>query len=166
MTDRVTFSMIRYFHGDLRRIAHALKVTAYARLIGHGEELPQKEQQILELAALLHDIGIHEAEKKYGSAAGNFQELEGPPIAEEMLRAWDAAPEVISRVCFLVGHHHTYGAIDRPDFQALVEADFLVNLEEDKMSLQAVETVGAKYFRTSAGRELLAAMWPEAVFEK
>lgn len=82
----------------------------------------------LELAALLHDIGIHEAERKYGSAAGQYQELEGPPIAQKILEQLGAEPELAQRVCYLVGHHHSYTLVDGPDFQALVEADFIVNI--------------------------------------
>ena len=41
---------------------------------------------------------------------------------------------LIDRVCFLVGHHHTYTEIDGIDFQILVEADFLVNAREEKMT--------------------------------
>ena len=33
----------------------------------------------------MHDIGIHEAERKYNSSAGNYQELEGPAIAADIL---------------------------------------------------------------------------------
>ena len=38
-------------------------------------------------AAILHDIGIHEAERKHGSSSGRLQELEGPPIARAILEA-------------------------------------------------------------------------------
>ena len=36
-------------------------------------------------AAILHDIGIHKAEEKYKSSAGNYQEIEGPPIAKAIM---------------------------------------------------------------------------------
>ena len=41
------------------------------------------------------------------------------------------AENVIERVCYLIGHHHTYTGIEGRDYQILVEADFLVNLYED-----------------------------------
>jgi hypothetical protein len=31
---------------------------------------------------------------------------------------------LVERVCYLVGHHHTYTNIDGPDYQILVEAGF------------------------------------------
>lgn len=36
--------------------------------------------------------------------------------------------DIIERVCYLVGHHHTYNSIDGMDYQILVEADFFGKL--------------------------------------
>ncbi len=83
----VISKMIHYNSGDPRRINHALKVYAFAKAIGEQEGLPLVQQQTLETAAVLHDIGIHVSEEKYHSAAGNYQEIEGPPIAQVMLGA-------------------------------------------------------------------------------
>lgn len=66
---------------------------------------------------------------------------------------------MIERVCFLVGHHHTYTAIDDIDFQILVEADFLINIFEDGMSQEAVCKIRDRYFRTNAGLSLLKLMY-------
>ncbi len=55
---------------------------------------------------------------------------EGPALAEQMLSELGFEKDVIERVSFLVGHHHTYTGIDGLDYQILVEADFLVNLFE------------------------------------
>lgn len=161
MVHKVMEEMILYFQGDVRRINHALKVTAFAQLLGKLEGLPSQEQHILELAAVLHDIGIHEAEKKYNSTAGNYQEREGPPIAEAILKKCHVEEEIIPRVSFLVGHHHSYQKIDGSDFQILVEADFLVNIDEDSMKKEIVETVVKKYFKTAGGIRLAEAMYLE-----
>ena len=40
---------------------------------------------ILEVAALTHDIGIKISEEKYNSSAGKYQEIEGPAVAQQML---------------------------------------------------------------------------------
>ena len=87
--------MIAWDQGDPRRIQHALKVYQFASLIGRMEGLPGDVQDVLEIAAILHDIGIHAAEKKYGSTAGKYQEQEGGPLAEQILHelgipAWTA----------------------------------------------------------------------------
>ena len=124
---RLAFHMIDYYAGDARRINHFIRVHGYARLIGLKEGLDNKTQAILEAAALVHDIGIKPSEKKYGHCEGPLQELEGPPVARAMLSELGFQADVIERVCFLVGHHHTYTHIDGIDYRILVEADFLVN---------------------------------------
>ncbi len=151
----VSLRMIAYFDGDVRRINHALKVYGFATAIAGVEKLDERQHQIVDIAALLHDIGIVNAEKKYNSSAGNYQELEGPPVARELLVQFNLPSEIIDRICFLIGHHHSYTKIDRIDFQILVEADFLVNIFEDNLSGNAIHSIREKYFKTKAGKEML-----------
>ena len=54
----------------------------------------------LETAAYVHDIGIKISEEKYNSSAGKYQEIEGPPIAEEMLTKLGYDKNVIERVSY------------------------------------------------------------------
>ena len=86
---------------------------------------------MLESAAVVHDIGIKVCEEKYGSCEGKLQEKEGPGIAGALLSELGYEKQVIERVCYLVGHHHTYTEIVGLDYQIPVETDFLVNLFED-----------------------------------
>ena len=151
--------MIEYFGADVRRINHALKVHSFASLIAKNENLNAEIQEITEVAAILHDIGIPVSEQKYGSCIGKYQELEGPPIARELLQQLGASHELTERVCFLIGHHHTYTKIDGIDFQILVEADFLVNIFEDEMSTSAIESARDKYFKTKTSSWLLKTMY-------
>ncbi len=157
--NRIIRAMIQYDAGDPRRIQHALKVFAFAKSIGESEGLSEKQAKILEIAAVLHDIGIHNSEKKYGSANGKQQEQEGPPVAKAILRECGVSDDISERVCYLVGHHHTYTDIDGIDYQILVEADFLVNVYEDGMGELQAQTVLEKYFKTEAGKEYLTAMF-------
>lgn len=124
--------MVSYNTGDPSRIQHAMKVYAFSNAIGKEEGLSSEMQLLLESAAVLHDIGIHESERKYGSSEGRYQELEGPPVARKILAKYDLPSDFVDRVCFLVGHHHTYKKIDGLDYQVLVEADFLVNVYDDQ----------------------------------
>ena len=126
--NKVTTAMIDYYQGDPKRIQHFTKVHSYARLIGIGEELDDASLFILEAAAYTHDIGIRVAEEKYGRCDGKLQEQEGPIIAQKMLSQLGFENYIVERICFLIGHHHTYDNIDGLDYQILVEADFLVNL--------------------------------------
>ena len=147
---------ITFDHGDAKRIQHFLKVHAFAALIGRLENIPQETQDLLEAAAILHDIGIHAAEEKHHSTAGKYQELEGPAIARDLLEGFEACnADFIDRVCFLIAHHHTYKNVDGPDYQILLEADFLVNAYEDQLSSQAIRSFRGQVFRTASGCMLL-----------
>lgn len=151
--------MIAYDKGDPRRIQHFIKVHDFARTIGQLEGLDDDTLYILESAAVVHDIGIHVCEEKYGSCEGKLQEKEGPALAKEMLERLGYEHEVIDRVCYLVGHHHTYTNIDGVDYQILVEADFLVNLYEDEVSSDAVRKAYQNIFKTESGRKICRNMF-------
>jgi len=158
-TSQVLREMVRYFEDDTRRINHTFKVYGFAGTIAAGERIGENTEQIILLAAVLHDIGIKEAERKYNSSAGHYQESEGPPIAAEIMKNCGVTAEISDRVCYLVGHHHSYNRIDGIDFQILVEADLLVNSYEDEMKQDVVESVGEKVFRTETGKSLLKSMY-------
>lgn len=148
-------AMSEYEESCVQRVNHFCKVFAFAKAIGEGESLSPELQGILETAAIVHDIGIKPSLEKYGSSAGEYQEKEGPAVAREMLQKLEYPEPVIQRVCFLVGHHHTYSQIDGPDYQALVEADFLVNIFEGEMKRPEIETVKKNIFCTETGIRLL-----------
>jgi len=153
-------AMIDYFGHDVRRINHALKVFSFASLLAEEELVnDSQKKEIVSYSALLHDIGIPEAERKYHSSAGPYQEKEGPPIARNILEKVGVSQEIQDRVCFIIAHHHTYSAIDGMDFQILVEADFLVNIFEDGMSWESVVSVRDRIMKTPAGIRLLDGMY-------
>ena len=106
--DRLYMEMIRYYQGDPKHIQHFVKVHSFSRLIGQGEGLDEDTMYILEAAALVHDIGIKVGMEKYGRSDGKTQEAEGPAAAREMLTHLGFKEQVIRRVEYLVGHHHTY----------------------------------------------------------
>lgn len=152
---KVFAASVAYDAGDPKRIQHFLKVYAYAAQIGFKEGLSEREQEILEVAALLHDIGIHPSEAKYGSSAGKYQEIEGPIVARPLLEELGFDEELIERVCFLIAHHHTYAGVEGRDWQILLEADFLVNAFEDGTRRESILAFKEKIFKTEAGKELL-----------
>ena len=157
--ETVLLSMIEYDAGDPRRIQHLIKVHSFANLICELEAVDASTQEVVSIAALVHDIGIRNSELKYGSSAGRYQELEGPPEAQALLSRLGYPAPFVERVCWLVGHHHTYGSIRELDHQILVEADFLVNAYEDEMDSSAIATVRRQIFKTGSGLHLLDAMY-------
>ena len=159
-TQTLALAMIEYNNGDPKRIQHTTKVHAYASMIGRIEGLDEETLFILESAALVHDIGIRASEQKYGHQNGKLQEQEGPAVAREMLtRIGGYSERQIERICWLVGHHHTYHVCEDLDYQILIEADFIVNLYEDNESPHAIRAVRKNIFRTGSGTKMLETMF-------
>ena len=156
---QIASAMISYYAGDPRRVNHFLKVYGFAKTIGEMENVDNTVQKIIEIAALTHDIGIKNSEKKYNSSAGSYQQIEGPSEAQKLLEKLNVEDSIINRVCWLIAHHHTYTDIQGIDYQILVEADFIVNAFEDNMSIAAIKSVREKIFKTSAGTDILNKMY-------
>lgn len=152
-------AMINYYAGDVPRINHFLKVYGFTKAIGEMEGIGDTTQEILEAAALTHDIGIKNSEQKYNSASGYYQQLEGPQEAKELLEKLEFGSGLIDRVCWLIAHHHTYDDIKDIDYQILVEADFLVNAYEEDLSEAAVQKIRTRLFKTPAGISFLDRMY-------
>ncbi len=150
-----------YDKGDPMRIQHFTKVWTYSRLIGHGEGLSSVEEMTLEAAAILHDIGIHKAEKDFGSSADPLQEKLGPGEAYPILMKLDFPEKMTERILYLIGHHHTYKDIDGADYQILVEADFLVNIYEDGLNHEAAMSAYNNIFKTETGKKMFRSMYGE-----
>jgi HD superfamily phosphodiesterase len=150
--DRVAIEMKRYFDGDFKRIGHASKVARYADKISKNED---GNRAVIMIAAYLHDIGIHEAEKKYNSTAAKYQEELGPPIAEEILKKLGATEEMIKEVCDIVGHHHHPREEETLNFKAVYDADLIANLEDNKkeepINPERLDKIIEKSFLTKSG---------------
>lgn len=162
LINTLILKMTEYYMGDAKRIQHFIKVYTFSKMIGEMEQLRERQLLILELAAVVHDIGIRAAEEQYGSSMGKYQEMLGPDLAKDMLAEIqkeypdsELDNEMIDRICYLIGHHHTYNNIDGWDYQILVEADFIVNIYEDGLDKQSAEVTYKKIFRTKAGKQLL-----------
>ena len=156
---QLELKMAEYFRGHPKQIQHFVKVRSFARLIGLAEGMDAQTLFVLEAAALVHDIGIREAERRFGRCDGELQEELGPPEAERLLKELDFESRQIERVCWLVGHHHTYSCIDTLDYRVLVEADFLVNAYEGEFSAEALTNVYEQMMRTHTGRLVFARMF-------
>lgn len=155
----LSMRVMEHDRGSPLRVQHTQKVHAFARQIGLWEGLDGGTQYILELAALLHDVGIRPALEKYGSSAGPLQEKEGPPLVRSMLEDLGVEPEIIRRVAWLVGHHHTYTGVEGMDYRILLEADFLVNLFEDQCGEAEIRRALQTVFRTETGIRICRSMF-------
>ena len=154
LKDRVAIEMKKYFKRDFKRIGHATRVARYAESIGKSEA---GNMAVILSAAYLHDIGIHEAEKKHGSTAPKYQELEGPPIAKEILNKLGANEELINEVCDIVGHHHHPRTEETLNFKVVYDSDLIENLsekhKEKPLERERLVKIVEKSFLTPSGRK-------------
>lgn len=157
--DKVHREMQHFDKGSPERIQHFTKVHSFAAQIGRMENLDEETQVILELTAILHDIGIGPAEEKHGFCNGKMQEKVGPPYAREILEKFDFSEKIIERVCYLIANHHTYDKIEGLDYRILLEADFLVNLYENQIATEGIQSAYQNIFRTESGSSLCKTMF-------
>jgi hypothetical protein len=145
-----------YFANE-RFIDHTLKVLDQAEKISEGEKIGGDFlRSVVVLASIYHDIGIPEAVKKHSSMDAPYQEKEGPPVARKLMQGIGVRQDILERVCYIVGAHHTREKVDGVDFQIIWEADFIVNVEEKNIVLNQGELQRAleENTETHTGRHL------------
>lgn len=155
LLDRMVEAMRREFGDDEKRIAHALTVLEEAQALLRSE---QADRPIVLAAALLHDIGIQEAERKHGSASGPYQEIEGPSIARRILEELGVDKNDVDSVCELVGRHHS-GGLNSAEFKILWDADHLAAMRNPGKTDPEEAPAGrldTGVLKTEAGRQRAA----------
>jgi len=155
----LTAKMIDFYKGNLDDINHFIKVYAYAKTIGECERLDEPTKSVLEIAAIIHDIACPLCREKYGNTDGKLQEREGPALAKAFLKDAGLTNAQIDRIAYLVGHHHTLLNIDGLDYQILLEADYLVNADENHYPRENILSILKNVFRTETGIHILKSMY-------
>ncbi len=153
--EEILQDMIAYNKSDIARINHAIKVYTYTCLIMANENVVDKVAFVGKVTAILHDIGIHVCEKKYKKVSGYLQEIEGPPVALKILKRYNLPKETLERILYLISKHHSYSEVNGMDFQVLIEADFIVNAQEENYSDKQKKIIMQKYFKTKSGATFL-----------
>lgn len=153
LKDRLIAEMKQYFGKDEQRISHALRVTRFAEEILLEEK---GDKDVVVAAAVLHDIGIHEAERKYGSSAGHYQEIEGPPIARKILKRQGLGESFVEEVCRIIANHHSPGKVNTSNFRIVYDADWIVNLNDEHghKDPEKLSRIIDKVFLTPAGKRI------------
>jgi putative nucleotidyltransferase with HDIG domain len=151
--DKIIDEMKKVFGQDQKRIDHALAVLDYAEQIQTAEG---GDPLIVKAAAVLHDIGIHEAERKYGSSAGSYQEIEGSPIARKILQNYGLSNEIIEHICKIIANHHSAKDIDTTEFRIVRDADWLVNIPDEFSGIgrKRLKQLINKVFKTKEGHRI------------
>lgn len=151
--------MIAFSGGNIHDIDHLIRVWTYAKIIGEMEGFDANKQNILEVAAITHDIACPLCREKYGNTNGKYQEEEGTRLVKAFLAESGMTKAQIDRVAFLVGHHHTFTGIDSLDWQILIEADFIANASESGYSKEKVKAFLQKNMKTESGNRLARAVF-------
>ena len=153
--------MIAFFAGDARRCQHFIKVASLAKQLAESEAADAELTELVERPVLCMTAVLNPARPSHGAGhcTGKIQEQEGPAVARELLQKVGYAPEKIERICYLVGHHHTYNMIDGLDYQLLVEADFIVNFYEDGTPKENIAKAVERVFKTESGTKLVKTMF-------
>lgn len=132
MKDKAVAKMREYFTKTSSRgeefFEHTLEVLRRAEAILAGENISSSfVRDVSVLGAIFHDIGIPASLEKHDSTDPEYQHQEGPPITRRILAELGVRPDILERVCYIVGNHHSRDAVDGVDFQIVYEADYLVN---------------------------------------
>ena len=157
LKEEIRQEMVSYFNNDTKRINHALTVLKYAEAINHIEKA---DSLIVTIAALLHDIGIPNSEKKYNSSAGNYQEIEGPIVAREILKNYPLTKTQIDHICDIIANHHSAKNIDTPEFRVIWDADWIVNIPDELPNERNIlKSHINKLFKTTHGKEIAESLY-------
>lgn len=158
MQERLIDEMKNVFGGDQKRIDHALAVLRYAEQIHAAEG---GDPLVVKAAAILHDIGILQAEQKYGSSAAKYQEVEGPGIAKDIMQKHGMAGELIEHVGRIIGNHHSAKDIDTTEFRIVWDADWLVNFPNHcgELAGEKIRATIATVFKTDKGKEIAVELY-------
>ena len=151
---KVLKDVLLYENGHIRRTKHILMVHSLAKSIGSEEGLSLEQLQIVQSAAILHDIAIKKCKRKYNDASIEKQQLECIPVAKKFLKACNYVPSYTEKILNLIYHHHDYGACKGIEHQILIEADLIVNCLEHRNYREKAADV-AVHFHTKTGKELL-----------
>jgi hypothetical protein len=145
-------ALLGHFDTDNRRAEHALRVMAWAEEILKSEP---GDREIVLAVALLHDVGIKEAEALHGTSSARLQEKYGPDIAGRLLEEIGFPQGKIEAVRKIVGKHHTRRGVDSPEFRILWDSDLLVNTADShNMDREKFAAKIDDVFETETGRRL------------
>jgi len=152
--------VIEYFAStDPSQISHTEAVHNFSQLLSQLENYDEHRLCLVEMSALLHDIGCPNAQLKYGNTKAPNQEKEGELLASEMLTEYpmeDKDKQLISEV---VGLHHHHKSLQEMGFDVLVEADLIVNMLEGYYKPEQAKTLFENMVTTESGKSLYRNMF-------
>lgn len=160
MVGQALCAMIEYYGTERKMICNAFKVYGICRAVALREGLDRERMQILECAAILHNVGATESTRKFGCVKPEYMEILSARVAREILESLRFSSRVIEGVTFLVSHHRsvlTDGGISQ---QILLEAVMIAALDEGTLPERpSPAALREQIFRTRTGTELFNTMF-------
>lgn len=136
--------------------AHAHSVWLIAKTIAEEEGLDKEKVDLIEKAAIIHDLSCPLCRTIYGKAEGRMQEVHSKEVIEPLLSILGWSEGTKSRLVEISSRHHTYSDTDTIEEVVLKEADALVNLSGKKeFDVNEAIWFGANVFKTKTGKYLL-----------
>lgn len=160
-TDFLIPEMEAVFSETRGMVDHTNRVHGYAMEI---QKVEGGDALVVGASAILHDIGIPKAREVHGSSSGQYQEIEGPPIAREILTKYDVPAAQVDLICGIVANHHSDkdpAIVTTIEFKILWDSDWLVNFpgrhreSTPKEKEDAIESI----FKTAKGKLLARQMF-------
>ena len=98
--------------------------------------------------------------RRLSCADGRYQQIEGVPVARELLCGLGTNEQTTERICHIISLHHSYSKIgDDLLLRILVEADMLVNAYEEEVPRESLAHFCRNIVRTDAGKRLFARLY-------
>jgi len=133
--NKIFRDVINYFkETDKSQIPHTVCVVYYTHIISQMENIPEKKSLLMEISAILHDVGCPNSKKKFGNTLPHNQETEGallvPIFIDKFITQKVITKEEGEWIKTVVGSHHNHLAAKKLSFEIMADADMIVNNQE------------------------------------
>lgn len=145
-------NLLRYDEESLERL---FKVYGVAMLIARDQDLTEEEWEDLEILIALHDLG----QPVHRRGIPDNHERKAVEYAKPIMVKRKFPQERIDRIVnYMERHHRTFRAIE-PPLYILIEADYIVEIMEKKLSPAAIRIIRRNAFHTQTGKKILASLF-------
>ncbi len=143
-------------------ILHTQEVVSYTRLIASGENLSERQVDLLEIAAWLHDIGCPKSKEIYGNSLPTNQQNVGRDVVSEFLESFtELSQEEKTWLVDVVGTHHRVDSAQSLAFMPLFEADLIANILSGYFPRENAEQLYTRNVKTKSGKALFKTIFKE-----
>ncbi|MFI3290290.1 MAG: HD domain-containing protein [Opitutales bacterium] len=159
LKDEIALGVIEYYSQfpEFMRsdVLHTQEVVSYTRLIASGENLSERQVDLLEISAWLHDIGCPKSKCIYGNCLPKNQQCVGEEVAKEFLEPFDGlTQEEKDWLANVVATHHKLDFAKSLNFMPLYEGDLIANILSGYFPRDKVPALFKTFVHTKTGKAL------------